>query len=124
MPSISLATLHLAAPQQVFDHIAAHLLTQNKRSIDDTDVCAYRGQGGLKCAAGCLIDDPEYDPHFENNIWSELIRCGCVPDHHAALIERLQGVHDLHPVEKWKGQLSRVAAEEGLSDDCVRNFPK
>ena len=124
MPPISLATLHLAAPQQIFDRITTHMLTQYARSMDDTDVCAYRSQNGFKRAAGSVIDDSEYDPRFENNTWSELVATGRVPDHHAALIERLQGVHDLHPVEKWKGQLSRVAAEEGLSDYCVRNFPK
>lgn len=63
---ITLKNLHEATAQQVFTQVATHLLTQKERSfvIDDRgeELCAYRGDNGLKCAAGCLISNDEYNP--------------------------------------------------------------
>ena len=73
--TISLANLNQAAPQEVFDQIVTHLLTQNKQSKYYKDLrtfCAYRS-GDLKCAAGCLIDDDEYSPEMEALDWNNLI---------------------------------------------------
>ena len=50
--------------QEVFDKVATHLLTQNKRSLEDTS-CVYRAKDGSMCAAGCLIPDEEYTPALE-----------------------------------------------------------
>ncbi|MDO5609506.1 MAG: hypothetical protein Q4G62_01760, partial [Pseudomonadota bacterium] len=61
---ITLKTLSSASAQAAADQIVQHLLTQNERSIldfADPGLCAYRGMRGLKCAAGCLIADDEYD---------------------------------------------------------------
>lgn len=52
----------------IFKHVGKHLLTQNEQSLVDRDTdrsCAYRGDGGLKCAVGCLITDEAYDPAIE-----------------------------------------------------------
>lgn len=52
--------------QMIFDTVRAHLLRQNRPSVNDIG-CAYRGEGGTMCAVGCLIDDRYYDPHFEGD---------------------------------------------------------
>jgi hypothetical protein len=51
---ITLETLPQATAQEVFDQVATHLLTQRQRSTTKGN-CAYRGDDGLKCAAGCLL---------------------------------------------------------------------
>lgn len=70
--TITLATLADATAQEVFDHVANHLLTQNEVSGgenygDFMQSCLYRGtpkEGSknekLCCAAGSLISDEEY----------------------------------------------------------------
>lgn len=57
---ITLSNLHEATAQQVFDQAALHLLTQNRKSKEDTK-CAYRTKEGLRCAAGCFISEEEYE---------------------------------------------------------------
>lgn len=34
---------------------------QGERSVSSLDVCAYRGEGGLKCLVGHMIPDAEWD---------------------------------------------------------------
>lgn len=101
-------------PQEIFDTVAVHLMTQVHRSEDKAhEECLYRGPDGLKCAAGALIPDDDYSsgveglpvisvPYFENAY--------CV-----VLIESLQRCHDnIEPVD-WLKRLEEVAAERGLS---------
>ena len=56
--------------QSLFDYVARHLLRQNAQSLvifgDRNDnSCVYRGPNGLKCAAGCLIEDRLYTADLE-----------------------------------------------------------
>lgn len=55
--------------QQLHVHIREKLLKQNQQSQIDTprgtQVCAYRGDAGLKCAIGHCIADEHYEPRFE-----------------------------------------------------------
>lgn len=54
--------------QQIFTKVKAHLLQQGKQSMRQTkpvQICAYRGDEGLKCAIGCLIPDNEYSSCIE-----------------------------------------------------------
>lgn len=128
---ITLATLPQATMQQVFDQVATHLLTQGKQALMASSallkaqmlgiefvaatVCAYRGENGTKCAAGCLISDDEYVQHMEGNSWRELVEQGLVPGHLLTLIARLQSIHDHHFPEEWKDSLERTAKDFGLS---------
>lgn len=92
-PKITLATLADATEQQVFDQAARHLLTQKVRSIKHPLYCAYRGAGGLMCAAGCFIGDDEYDERFEGANWYEIAaRTGYHA--HTELMAQLQDAHD------------------------------
>lgn len=122
---ITLATLAQATEQEVFDQVAKHMLTQNRKSIlADNGPCAYRGANGLKCAAGALMTDEEYKYWFDADDsgkltdkgggWDSLVECGAVPDVHASLILALQDVHDRGTVEQWPERLKKVAETYSL----------
>lgn len=55
--------------QEIFNQVAEHLMTQGAQSVIRSKnlerICAYRGDGGLKCAIGCLIPDDYYSPDME-----------------------------------------------------------
>ena len=125
MKKITLKTLNDATAQEVFDQVAVHLLTQKARSKGLTG-CAYRSKEGLKCAAGCLIADCEYDPSFDdvnqNTQWKTLVLKGKVPDRHEILIMDLQNIHDYSAPEEWKLRLFNLAYENKLSSDFLREF--
>lgn len=119
---ITLKTLPEATAQQVFDQVARHLLTQMKRSLDYTEDCVYRGAGGLRCAAGCLISDAEYLPGMEGNSWFGLVESKLVPEQHRALISDLQNLHDINAPQNWKEELHRTARIWGLSTAALDEF--
>lgn len=111
--TITLATLPQATAQEVFDQVATHLLKQNKKS-ENLVRCAYRGPDGLKCAAGCLISDQEYDELMEGKPWHMLVDSGDCPVEHHSLICTLQKVHDEGSVEDWSTLLQAVATKFNL----------
>lgn len=111
---ITLKTLAQDTDQEVFDQVATHLLTQMKRSVSDDAVCLYRSPDGLKCAAGCLIGDDEYDPDMEGNCWVDLVSRFDFTQSHGNLIQRLQNVHDTYQPQDWLEQLKRIAFEFSL----------
>lgn len=122
--------------QEVFDKVATHLLTQNKRSLREefgfVNGCAYRGDSNLKCAAGCLIPDEEYDEAMEGAgimvqagrpcslATSILIKRGYKD--HLGLISTLQTVHDTTDPTEWGYELKRVASLTGLKTDVLQAF--
>jgi hypothetical protein len=120
---ITLATLEQATAQEVFDQISVHMLKQKARSMVEDDVCAYRGEGGLKCAAGCLISDEEasiFKPGFNLNTlpWSCLITRGMVTDKHKTLISEMQAIHDspyFNPKQDWLVEIKKLAKKRGLT---------
>jgi len=120
---ITLATLKDATEQQVFDQVASHLLIQNERA-EYGGACVYHlelSDRTLKCAAGCLISDEEYDPEFEDSCWENLAATERVTDHHSALIAELQGCHDDTDPVDWPELLYEIAARWELSPAVVRN---
>lgn len=103
--------------QEVFDKVAAHLLTQDKRSTRGPDIlslCMYKTSTGLKCAAGCLIPDEEYCPSFEGSAWNILVESKSVENNNVDLIVKLQYIHDKFMPGEWKGQLTTLAKELNL----------
>lgn len=120
---ITLATLNDATAQQVFDQVAKHMIKQGKQSINSVMECVYRGPNGLKCAAGCLISDDEYDPKFDGNnmSWSLLVNAGYVPSKHSNLIRLMQSVHDRQDGQHggWVMDLRIAAKQFGLSDEVL-----
>lgn len=114
-PRITLKTLAQATEQEVFDQVVQHLREQGVQSKNENG-CAYRGDGGLMCAAGCLISDDEYTSYMDkagDSAWTQLVSDYIVPDEHATLIRRLQEVHDGN-VDAWEAGLEKVALSHNL----------
>ena len=115
---ITLKTLPQATAQEVFDQITQHLLQQGKAAISSTGACWYRVEVHgevLKCAAGCLIADDEYDESWENTDWPSLVADKFAPDSHERLIYRMQGIHDCRSPGKWVRSFHEIAAEFSLT---------
>jgi hypothetical protein len=120
---ITLKTLKDATEQEIFDQVAEHLLKQNEQSYIGT-MCAYRGDGGLMCAAGCLIGDDEYSREMDENFmgWPELVTEGTAPHLHSRLVRQLQQIHDSYNPEQWKAELANVANCFKLNTNALLNF--
>jgi hypothetical protein len=99
---MNLSELDYANDQQVFDYVLEKLREQGCQS-KYADRCLYRGPNGLKCAAGHLIPDDEYDEKMEDGLLngpdsvfnnslvnSYFLQKGVNID----LLARLQSVHD------------------------------
>ncbi len=121
--TITLATLHLATEEEVFEQVAKHLLKQNAKSVRDEAVigteaesCRYRGLRGKSCAAGCLIAEEEFNYNMEGKDWFGVVNAGYAPKIHEGLIKDLQEVHDCIEVEHWESKLKELGK---LNDfDC------
>jgi len=119
---ITLATLEQATEQEVFDHIAKHLLTQRKQATSKRG-CSYRTPEGLTCAAGCLISEKEYhqlaskdSPMFEGEDWHGVVESNEeVTNAHEKLIKRFQLIHDSHDVGFWEKSIKTLAEEYNLT---------
>lgn len=112
-------------PQEVFDKVAKHLLTQKAKSMgEDEDTCMYRGANGLKCAVGILIEDDEYSPRMEMGIASLLSGSVQTPcphsvyerlSPHSTLLGTLQHIHDGEMVDTWEEKLKEAAVDYKLN---------
>lgn len=51
-------------PQEIFDKVCTHLMTQRVRASDGMR-CRYRAINGRSCAVGCLIEDDVYHHQME-----------------------------------------------------------
>lgn len=124
--------------QEIYSLVRSHLLKQNERSICHGDGCAYRGDGGGKCAIGCLIKDSNYDEYIEHqSLWRtdklrdakafdevdkqdalvRSIEASCaikVDDDWREFLRDLQEVHDNAEVWEWKDSLDELALQYGL----------
>lgn len=98
----------------VFNYVKQHLLTQNKKSFakkdtgDISDIfCAYRGDEGLSCAIGCLIDNAHYHSRLETKSVSDFavqkVICQSIPNwqFNEYLLADLQYTHDIVNSERW-----------------------
>lgn len=101
--------------QEVLDAVVAHLLTQNEKSYGGDGWCAYRGEKGLKCAAGIFIPDDIYnDVEMEKHPWQVLISIKGIPRRHHKLVAQCQVIHDNDKVDEWKEALKELAKTRGL----------
>ena len=117
----------MSLDQTIFDRVAAHLLAQGRPSLSATrlGVCAYRGENGLRCAVGCLIDDAHYSEALEGYSveLGDVLRAvksslglGLQPlaPRTADLLGDLQLLHDRTPPEKWREGLKELARQYDL----------
>ena len=115
-------TFNAATSQEIFDFVAHHLLTQNECSVSPLGKgCAYYGQNGLKCAAGCLIPDELYDEDLEDRPWRG-IKDILDMKQHACLVTKLQKIHDETEVNCWKHELTFLANRLALSTVVMEQF--
>jgi hypothetical protein len=104
--------------QEVFDHVARHLLRQHQRSRS-FDGCVLRA-GELRCAIGCLISDdvlrqcpPRGDETREciREAVAKSIGLDFLHPVAVRLLRDLRCVHDFEQVAEWPVALRRVAVE-------------
>lgn len=107
--------------QETFNTVKEHLLRQNAKSQcpnpewrEGDLMCAYRGEGGRRCAAGCLIPDTLYRRGMEGKTSFTLRKLFEELGHNVELVDRLQQCHDSVPVEDWAAKLRDIAEVEGL----------
>lgn len=122
------------SPQEIFDHVAEHLLTQNQRAVGRAGRCEYFTDGGLQCAVGCLIDPSEFVQdmnrfdlaNFLATFYPEIYnaaRYANVDDAIAEkvdLLELLQRVHDHTEPDFWPLDLRHTAQKFNLSYEKMR----
>ena len=107
--------------QELYTKVRNHLLKQNAKAM--LDGCAYRGEGGFKCAIGCLIPDSLYKESFEdNNVThpSVVLAAGLYPEN-LDLARDLQFVHDLYPPIEWQLKLDGVADQYKLKVEDIHD---
>ena len=123
MKVITIHNYQEATKQEIFDFVANHLLTQNEKSTigNSIKVCQYRTEKDnkvLKCAAGCLIPDEDYNKEFEGKIWNTIgigKFISYVKDtENDSLIRQLQIIHDNYNPYGWKEKLILLAEKENL----------
>lgn len=103
--------------QEMFTTVATHLIRQNKQAKSELGRCEYKSYTGLRCAAGCLLD--KYDlqrvgygsvTHPDNvNIFTRI-----VGEDNLQPLRKLQAIHDAHPPDDWKFELTQFAIEHRL----------
>lgn len=103
--------------QEVFDKVAKHLLTQNKKAVSPIDGrCKYRTED-LKCAGGVMIPDDKYLPKMEGRSMSAVIEENNLEElkPFVFLLYQLQKIHDVYFPSKWKVRLGKLAEANNLS---------
>jgi len=113
--------------QEVFTKIVNHLRKQNAKSMamifppepsrEDSYGCAYRGDGGLMCAVGCLITDEAYTDRMENSpAYSSFVidileksGLGKIDMADGNFLRAMQKIHDDVPIDAWEDSFMRVA---------------
>ncbi len=134
--------------QEIFDRVATHLLTQGGKSwlvrySSGGGECAYRGEKGLKCAAGILIPDELYTADMEGvaipptgcmpasdtllggrtRTVMDALKAGGVEEAEWSFVRALQQLHDGKDPWLWQHSLRNLAIEFGLSSDVVNALP-
>lgn len=123
--------MDVKTPQEIFDIVAEHLLTQNAKSVvvapstghGATPICVYHGPGKLRCAVGALISEEQYEEAMEGQnveglflTYTDNLRsCGLISIEHEQLLDDLQNIHDCAPVSEWPYKLHTASIEWGLN---------
>lgn len=115
---------------EVIEAVTEFLLRQNRASrlserpkhnnpSTPEGMCAYRGDGGLKCAVGCLIPDEMYSKDFEHNGVESIVAwymrmneydklLGKFLTQHRVVLGTLQIIHDREEPNNWKKELDNL----------------
>ena len=108
--------------KQVFKTVVTHLLTQNSKSVDGSDLgnCVYQNNDGKQCAVGVLIDSKNYQPDLEGKATDALEVIQAVEKSldtnitksDRDLLCKLQDIHDYSTVDSWREELEELADRE------------
>lgn len=114
--------------QEIFDKVATHLLTQKARSTSKPfNACAYRGTFGRMCAVGVLIPDDVYTDEMEGASAPSIVQSYEGLKHflpHMYLLDALQEVHDVKPINVWRDHLEQIANDFNLNTIVLdQNYP-
>ena len=115
--------------QEMFDKVYIGLLNQkferSMKNYGEMSTCAYRGDGGMKCAAGHLIPDEEYksDMDVSPSTLTQLRSEGLLPKCFQSLsqddfifVQKLQNVHDSsYTPSAMKHAIREFAAKHNLT---------
>lgn len=88
---------------------------------EQKNACLYRNDEGLKCAAGSLFTEEEYNNikpdtnHGLGTDWGQQILQNNVSSEHEELISELQSIHDYIDVDYWFKELAVVAKKYKLT---------
>lgn len=107
--------------QQIFNTVAAHLLSQGEKA-QDGDECLYKTPEGLQCALGCLIADADYRDTLEGlgpPDLDDILPQISDTDLPMPFYEELQEIHDRMPVSRWRERLAEFAVIWGLDDSVL-----
>jgi hypothetical protein len=115
--------------QEMFDKVVAGLASQGfARSLAMDGTCAYRGEGGLRCAAGWLLSDEDYTPDMEGSLVGDGVRFALFlgsghgrPERN--LLRALQAAHDQEAgsADELKAVLRDVGKRYRLAlPECLR----
>jgi len=100
--------------QCVFDKIAAHMMKQGGKCLDDKGHCNYRNAEGKACAAGCLLTDEEA---LDNTEWEG--KCPLDLEFCLWMVVRAQHLHDNQSVDNWPKGLHKIARDYDLDPSII-----
>jgi len=106
--------------QEIFDKVWHHMSTQKVQSLSKTGNCAYRGDNGMACAVGCLLDDEtahNFDDMDNASIeWIDQHHKNIIPEElrsHVELMYKLQLAHDINStVNPWTLEIFQERARK------------
>jgi hypothetical protein len=114
MNRITLHNINEHTPQEVFNFIAGHMLTQGRRSVNKLGYPAYYGLDGLKCAVGSVIPADAYNHIFENRPFERTKWLAYCSQAHQVVLVQLQSIHDKKEPETWGYHLGLYAQMYGF----------
>ena len=126
--------------QRLFDKAAVGMLLQNKRSANWAG-CRYHSEDGCRCALGFILTDEAYSAELEgfgirganpsrlladptdprSKVVQALQRSKVdVRDPRLfGMLQSLQKIHDIEPIQLWPRELKKLALRHGLSTKSI-----
>lgn len=123
---------NMKSRQEIFDIVAVHLLTQNKKSVAYDSFMyrhQYRGDNGLKCPIGCLISDEDYMELIEGYMpaglfqtFPRIMKASGLREEDSEFLRSLQIIHDFNTVKFWPYELRIFARNNELDASCLEQW--
>ena len=115
--------------QEAFDTVLQKLRAQRCRSVKfnekfGREICAYRGDNGMKCGIGHLIPDDEYQPVYdEDALRARYVMAPALEGLPRDLLTSLQTTHDCcMPSPGANNTEARMAEFEDWMADIAKSF--